>query len=139
MDRLPNSLLDVLAGGAVPDNVGLQGGLFYDCTTFEYAGYTDPETGVARQIYQRTFASNKGNTYDYPASRPVFSVRYVDFRPDQSLLGSTTDVVNWSTHHELSSVELAYGVRGLTFDLSNQAFANVGATFGSLLPRRPSS
>ena len=112
----------------VPNNQGLAGATFYDGATFSYSGYTTPPAGVARHTFQRTFVANKGNTYSYPPGRAVFSVRYFDTRPNQSELGTTTDVVKYTRMAETSPSEEAFGVRGLTLDLSNSAIVNQGVT-----------
>ena len=112
----------------VPNNQGLGGDTFYDGATFTYSGYTTPPSGVARHPFQRTFVANKGITYSYPAGRAVFSVRYFDARPKQSELGTTTDVVKYIRMAESSPSEEAFGVRGLTLDLSNSTIVNQGIT-----------
>lgn len=119
------------------DNQGLAGATFYDGATFTYDGYTDPIAGQARQMFQRTFVVNKGDTYSYPPARPVYSVRYFDQRPIQTLLGTTTDVINYIRMTEVSPSEEAFGVRGLTYDLEHPAFIGVGATFGLTFAEAP--
>jgi hypothetical protein len=95
-------------------------------STVGYLNYDPVPTGTRKYVLNVPFLKNTGDNVLVSGDggtrltqEPVFSVFFKNLIPNQSMFGTSADLIAWENNNSIDNLELAAGIRGCTFDTSN--------------------
>ena len=100
--------------------------LSFPGSTVAYVNYNPVPSGTRKYVLDVPFLKNTGDNVlvsgdggERLKQEPIFSVFFKNLIPNQSMFGTSADLIQWENNNSIDNFELAAGIRGCTFNVSN--------------------